>query len=54
MSEGSGQRDGGQLPKFPSRKHDRERLERAERRDRRQGWLPEAVSLIVDLMTSWR
>jgi hypothetical protein len=44
----------GQLPKLPGRKDDRERLERSERRDRKRNWLTEAISLIFDVISSWR
>jgi hypothetical protein len=50
MSEDDRQRDGGQLPRLPARKHDRESLERAGRPDWER-WLP-GVSLVVDLITT--
>jgi hypothetical protein len=53
VSEDGGQQGGGQLPKFPPREHDRESVERSEKQDRKHGWLSEAVSLIVDLISSW-
>jgi hypothetical protein len=49
MSEGD-----GQLPEFPPREHDRESVERSEKQDRKRGWLTESISLIVDLISSWR
>jgi hypothetical protein len=53
VSEESGQRSGGQLPKLPPREEDRAGAERSEKQDQKRGWLPEALSLIVDLISSW-
>jgi hypothetical protein len=53
VSEDDGQRSGGQLPKFPPREHDTESVELSEVQDRKRGWLPETISLIVDLISSW-
>ena len=52
MSEESGQRSGGQLPKFPPREQDRVSAERSEKRDRKLWWFPHVVALIADLITS--
>ena len=43
----------GQLPRFPARKDDQERVERFEKHDRKRNWLFEAISLIFDAITSW-
>jgi hypothetical protein len=53
MSESTEQGSDGQLPKFPARMDDQERVERSEKRDRKRDWLPEAISLILDLIGSW-
>ena len=53
VSEESGQRSGGQLPKFPPREEDRAGVEPSGKQDRKREWLPEALSLIVDLISSW-
>jgi hypothetical protein len=53
VREDSEPRAGGQLPQFPARAHDRERLDRAERQDRLLSWLARAVSLTLNLITFW-
>ena len=53
MSEDTEQESDGQLPMFPARKYDQERAERPKKHDRKLGWLPEGISLILDLISSW-
>jgi hypothetical protein len=46
-------RESGQLPGFPGRNQDEEQLEQAARRERRLDWLPEAILLVMDVISSW-
>lgn len=42
----------GHLPGFRDREYDRERVEQSEERDRKRDWPPEAIGLVVDLISS--
>jgi hypothetical protein len=46
-------RESRRLPLSPGRKQDEEQLEQAARRERRLGWLPEAIALVMDMISSW-
>ena len=43
----------GQLPRFPAREHDQERVRRGRSEKHERGWLAEVILLIVDFVGSW-
>jgi hypothetical protein len=53
MGEPDEQGNDGQLPRLPARKDDQERVERSKKHARKSDWVPDAISLILDLISSW-